>query len=834
MAGGEGSRLRPLTIGRPKPMVPIVNKSVISHILDLLAGYEITEVVITLRYMASAIQDFLGTDIHRGMKISYSIEESPLGTAGSVKHAAKYLGDDPFLVISGDALTDFNLSAITGAHKESGADATIALARVPTPLEFGVVITDEAGWVTQFLEKPSWGEVISDTVNTGIYVLPPEVLDLIPDNVMFDFSHDLFPKMLEKGKKIAGYVSDGYWCDVGNIEEYIRANSDLLQGRVKAMKPIGHHIGGEIYVGRDVEIAPSAQLFGPIYLGNEVKIKGDVVIHGPAVIRDYTVVDNYTRIERSVLWRNNYVGESSELRGAIIARQCSLKSNVHCFEGAVIGDGCILGEGAVIQSQVKLWPGKEIEAGATVNESIIWGNQGRRSLFSRYGVSGIVNIDLTSEFAAKLGAALGALLPKNSYVAINRDANRASRMIKRALISGLPGSGVNVLDLGTVAIPVVRYFVRSHEDVAAGVHVRLSPFDQRVLDIRFIDEQGLNLSTPSERQIERIYFREDFRRAYFNEIGAISYARDVVESYAQAFLDSIDQERIRARRFKIVVDYSHGLASEILSDIFTDLNVEVLMLNARMDEHKLAVLEEEFDANRVSMGKIVSVLEADLGIQFDVGGEKIFLVDNKGRILEDETAAALITELALRTDQDRGRTIAVPINASSIFDTIADWYEGHILRIRRNFHSLTSASGSPDVVMVADGSGNFIFPDFHPAIDGMFAAARLLEYLSLQNTSVADIVDYLPQVYTAKSQVHCPWQIKGTVMRRINERYADADVEKIDGLKIHFDGSKWVHILPNPEKPLCELFAEASNQAEADQLIEEFQAIVQEIVDNRA
>ena len=485
MAGGDGARLRPLTIGRPKPMVPVVNKPVMGHILDLLKSHGITDVVVTLRYLASVIQDFFGDGNNLGMNITYVIEDAPLGTAGSVKHAAAYL-DETFLVISGDALTDFDLTHIIHMHKARNALATITLTHVPNPLEYGVVITNAESYVDRFLEKPGWAELISDTVNTGIYVLEPAALELIPAGVPYDFSNDLFPAMLENHLPIYGHIADGYWCDVGNIAEYQRATGDLLYGRIKLAEPIGTHVGGGIWVGENVEIAPSAQLFGPVYLGNEVKIKGDVQIYGPSVIRDNTVVDNYSRIERSIAWRNNYIGENCEIRGAIITRQCTIKPKVVIYEGVVIGDNCALGEGCVIHADVKLWPHKQVDDGATVKESIIWGEQGRRSLFSRFGVSGVVNVDLTPEYAAKLSAALGAMLPKGSFVAINRDVHRSSRMLKRAMVSGLPSTGINVWDLGTVAIPVARYFVRTHSDTSAGVHVRISPFDQRVVDIRIM------------------------------------------------------------------------------------------------------------------------------------------------------------------------------------------------------------------------------------------------------------------------------------------------------------------------------------------------------------
>ena len=199
------------------------------------------------------------------------------------------------------------------------------------------------------------------------------------------------------------------------------------------------------------------------------RIKGGVAIHGPAAIHPYTIVDTRSHIDRSFVWRNSYIGEGAELRGAIIGQRCSLKTKAVVFEGAVIGDECTVGDNAVIHPNVKIWPNKEIEAGATVKSSLIWGSQARRALFGRYGVTGLVNVDLTPEFAARLSAAFGSTLPKGSTVTINRDPHRAARMIKRAMASGLPSAGVTVQDLESVPIPVARYFTAT-TDKAGGVH----------------------------------------------------------------------------------------------------------------------------------------------------------------------------------------------------------------------------------------------------------------------------------------------------------------------------------------------------------------------------
>src|SRR5258707_8421627 len=306
-AGGEGSRLRPLTINRPKPMVSIVNKPCLGHIFDLLKRHSIDDAFVTLQYLASVIQDHYGDGGGIGMRLRYSVEETPLGTGGSVRQIVPDL-DGTFLVISGDALTDSDLSKVIAFHRERNAAVTLTLVHVPNPLEYGVVITGEDGRITKFLEKPSWGEVFSDTINTGIYVIEPRVMERYAIGEKFDFSKDLFPQLLADGEPLFGYVAEGYWTDVGSIGEYSRANADLLLGKMKSA-PLGVEVQPGVFAGGDVVIDPSAKLSGPIYLGKGVRIAGGAEIIGPTVIRDAVTVDQAAYIESSIVWRNSYVGD---------------------------------------------------------------------------------------------------------------------------------------------------------------------------------------------------------------------------------------------------------------------------------------------------------------------------------------------------------------------------------------------------------------------------------------------------------------------------------------------------------------------------------------------
>ncbi len=822
MAGGEGSRLRPLTIRRPKPMVPIAGKPVMEHILNLLKRNGITEIIVTVQYLASNIEDYFGNGSQFGMHITYSREDVPLGTAGSVKNAEEQL-TEPFLVISGDALTDYNLKEIISYHEEKHALATLTLAHVHNPLEYGVIITNQEGHITQFLEKPSWGEVFSDTINTGIYVLDPKIFSYFEKDKPFDFSQELFPMMLRQGDPIYGYIASGYWCDVGNLAEYMRANADALNGQVEIEIP-AKNIGGNIWVEDGVQVDEEAQLYGPIYLGHDSKVRAGAIVHGPSSIGHYTIVDERAQVDRSIVWNNSYIGERAELRGAIVGSSTSIKSKAVMFEGSVIGDNSIIQEGAIIQPNVKIWPDKEIEAGAVVNTSIIWGSQGRRGLFGRFGVTGLVNVDITPEFATRLGAAYGAILSKGSTVCINRDAHRSSRMIKRGMVAGLPSAGINVDDINQVPIPVARYFIRN-TDAIGGVHVRTSPFDQRIIDVKFFDQNGLDINKTTERKIENLFFREDYRRVYIDDIGAIDVLPndEVLNRYLDGFYKVIDVKMIRQRKFQLVVDYAHSSAAQLMPGIFNRLGCEVIVLNTSANPSSNSLTLDEIDKEMNRLATITVTSNNNMGIRIDPSGERISVVDDRGRILDGTQLLAVMSSLFLR--KQHGGTVAVPVTAPNALQHIAQRYEGHILHTKVLPHALMMAASREGVVLAANDTGGFVFPAMQPAFDGMLAIASLLELLATFNMRLAEVVDDLPQYYLSRTTVNCPWENKGKVMRILSEQYRERRAKPIDGIKIDL-GKEWVLVLPDADRPLFHIVAESVSHDQAQALAEKYARVV--------
>lgn len=455
MAGGAGTRLRPLTCDLPKPMVPILNRPIAEHVVQLLKRHEITEIIATLHYMPDVLRDYFQDGSDFGVQMTYAVEEDkPLGTAGCVQNVADCL-DQTFLVISGDCITNFDLSAAIAFHHQKRAKATLLLARVPNPMEFGMVITDDDGSICRFLEKPTTGEIFSDTVSAGIYILEPEVLDYLSPNQASDFSKDLFPRLLAWGEPLYGYIDSGYWCDIGHLNSYRETQYDALRGEVR-LDPGYDALGPGIWVGQNTRIHPSAHLKAPILIGANCRIGPRAFIEAGTVIGDNVTVCADANLKRPIVWNGAILGEEAHLRACVIGRGVRVDRRAHVMEGAVVGSLSQVGEEAQISPAVRVWPSKQIESGASLSINLIWGHIAHRNLFSQGGVAGLANVDITPEFAVKLGAAYGSILKPGSQVMVSRDQRSISRMVSRSLIAGLMSVGVHVRNLEATAIPISR------------------------------------------------------------------------------------------------------------------------------------------------------------------------------------------------------------------------------------------------------------------------------------------------------------------------------------------------------------------------------------------
>lgn len=816
MAGGEGSRLRPLTSNTPKPMLPVANRPMMEHIVALCRRHGCTDVVATVAYLADVIRTYFDDGAEFGVDMRYAVEDVPLGTAGSVGNARATL-DDTFAVVSGDALTDIDLSAVIEAHRKAGAMATIVLYRAENPLEFGIVITREDGTIERFLEKPTWGQVFSDTVNTGIYVLEPEIFDFIPDGAASDFSQDVFPALLEKGIPIQGFVADGYWEDVGNLEAFAKAHRDVLDGRVD-VEMSGFEIAPRVWIGPDCEIHPDALIDGPALVGAHCNIAAGVSLRDHTVVGDNVVIRSDATLTRSVVFSNAFCDRATSITGTIVGKGADLREGVRTEADVVIGDGVTLGERAQLSTAVKVYPFKSVEAGAVVNTSVVWESRAARNLFGRRGVTGLANIDITPQLAVRLGMAYGSSLTRGALVSMSRDASRAARALKRAFTAGLNATGVSVDDLEIAPVPITRFSAGQN---AGGVTIRSSGADPQQIEIRFFASDGTNLAVQAQRKIERNFAREDFRRALAEEIGEIHYPPRTWEFYANALVAGVDLEAIRRRGAKVVLDYAFGTSSVTLPSVLERLGCDVLAINPYTAD---PTSRAQVRSDPARLGELVRLSGSDFGLRFDPDAERADVVDDRGRLLDWTTTTLFYVRQLCRTHP--GGRIVLPLSQTEAAQRMAGAAGGEIVWAKTSAVGLMEAAGEPGVI-AAIGEDGVIVPRVMPAPAATAQFVLTLELLAAQPGPMSEVVDALPRVHLLRDTVPTPWERKGTVMRTLVEESDPALTTLIDGVKVHTaDRSGWALVLPDPEEPLCHIWVEGADDEQARDLLQRWRTRV--------
>lgn len=844
MAGGSGTRLRPLTSHLPKPMVPVANKPMSEHIVTLLKRHGFNDVVFTLHYLPQAISDYFGDGSEWGMKIGYSTEEGrPLGTAGCVKAIQDQL-DETFLVISGDALTDIDLTKAIQFHREKKSKATLVLKRVENPLDFGVVICGNDGRIQRFVEKPGASEIFSDTVNTGIYILEPEVMLYVVMGREQDFSNDLFPLLLLRNEPMYGYVADGYWCDIGNLAMYRQAHKDVLEKKVEIELDLPEIEPG-IWVGEGSQIDSSVKLQSPLMIGTNCRVGKDANIEPYTVVGDNCLVQEKASLKQPVIWSNTYVGSETNLRACIICNNATIHRGAEILEGAVIGTTSVIGEEAQVMPDVRIWPDKAVDSGARVPTSLIWGTKAPRSLFGANGIVGLANVEITPEFAVNIAAAYGATL-KGGPVLVSRDYWGVSRMISRAIVSGLMSVGIEVQNLEGMPLPISRYYCKTQR--ASGlVHCRVSQREPDKIRLEFYDSEGVAITKAMERKIESTFFKEDFPRSLPADIGNINYPSRVREYYMGEYAKNVkgqvfEQDKVAfcvvpgtnytrvtkdgaltTQAPKVVLDYAMAETGVILPDLLGQLGIDSVVLNATIKGNPPR--QEERIAMRKQLADVVRALNADLGAQIGRNGEQLTLVDDAGQIIRGELLLAVVADIILRDKP--GRSIVVPVNASSVIEKIAARHNCKVVRCKASDADIGAVTSKvTDSVLGGSANGCFIFPEFQNGYDAMFTTGQVLEHLTYQGRSLRQAVAELPPLVYQVDSVHCPWERKGRVMRLLVEKHQDKPMELLDGVKIMTRPDHWILVLPDAVEPLVHVYADGVDLQQTSQDLNEYTQLV--------
>lgn len=748
MAGGEGKRLRPITCTVPKPMVPLLNKPIIDYSLELLKKHGFSEAVITVHYLAKVILEHIGNGQSFGLSVTYSDPGLKLGTAGSMKFALCG-AREPVLVLSGDGITDIDLSELVAAHRKSGADATIVLKSVDEPTEYGVALTDRSGMITRFIEKPEKNELFSDYANTGIYIIEPSAIELIADGADFDFSKDLFPLMLEKGMKLFGYKTEAYWCDIGNVSEYRRAQYDMLDGKLQ-FASVAETVD-DCLVESGAQISPESVLIPPCYIGKGAVI-GDGAIVGPhAVVCSGAVIGREATLKRSIVFSGSIVRSSAELRETVVCENAQIGSAVRLYGETVIGAGSIIESDSCVYPNAKIWPDKTVPAGTDCYENIVWGNVKKGPSFEDSVISGYGDTELTPETSVRIGSAIASVVGNDAAIALCSDGKPSSVMIRSALAAGINSQGADTYLLSRTSLDCFLYTVQSSGyDAGAYIHAD----GERNLRIELIDAEGLPIQGKVLRAVRQAFDEGESKPAVSAELGIQAKCEGFEYAY-ERHLSKFVSERGR----KVIKPTLFLEASETSYQI-----IERILTRSGWNVLRGAGRSSALNANEISV-------KVDPSGTFD-------LITSRAEAGDHAVKAVLIKK---RAETCHSEKVVMPSTICGEYRKLLKLPGTEIVYSKEDRASLMRASrqASASIEELYNSEAAVI------AVCDLFAAGEL------ENELLA-----LPKESRFERTAEVASCDRGRLLRKLSESESgDTNAELIDGYRLTFDAG-WVEIRP--------------------------------------
>ncbi|MBQ9950332.1 MAG: NTP transferase domain-containing protein [Clostridia bacterium] len=753
MAGGEGTRLRPITCTMPKPLVPVAGRPVIDYCVELLQKHEITDISTTLFYLGNMIEKHLGSGENYGVKITHSVTPIPLGTAGSVRFAASDT-NSPVLVISGDTLTDCDISHAYEQHKSRGACATIVLKQVSSPGEYGVALMDSDGRITRFYEKPSSGEVFSDLANTGIYILEPEVISMIPTDRAFDFSLDLFPLLLEKGMPVYGYEMQGYWCDIGGIKQYMQAQRDVLDRKTAFEPKAGNH--GGVYIEPGAHISENARISPPCYISAGAEIGENVRLESYSVIGKGVKIYENADIKRSVIMHDSVIHENTELRGAIICPNVTMDRYASAFESSVVGEHSVIGQSSSISCGASVWPDKHIKDNSSVCENIVWGT-GKRMEFTDTGVSGYCDTDISPETALRVGSSFASTLSPFGQIGIASDGRRVTSMLKRAATAGVISQGVDVMSFPHMPYSLFSFTVR-HLGLTGGIYISTATGDSHSAAMTLCDHTGTAVQSSVRRKVDKAFSMGEQKPVTHREIGIVEEITGTVKAYEAELLRNINCEKLHEKPITLLLDipaYLYEIAAPVL------LRQGVNVLSA--DTERGMNMQMKIAANNADIGCYISEQAHNPSPAFML---------KSGKSVQGSALLALFAYDALTGG--RHNRFTVPVTLPDEYARMLMDKGAQLITAPEQWHSWQRASYV----------NNTVLPEFFDPL-----AAILRMTVMCAEGKAEKMISDLPETY--KQEYTVPCNDFGKVLRNLSNEVHGEDTETIDGIKIHRDNG-WV------------------------------------------
>ena len=745
MAGGEGTRLRPLSLGRPKPMTPLLGRPVMGHIITLLKKHGITDICVTLCYRPQEIMDFFGDGSQIGVHLTYFVEQKPLGTAGSVKNCMGHLGGEDFLVISGDCVCDLDLGRLAAFHRERGAAATLALYRHPTPLEYGLVYTDASGKISRFVEKPSWGQVTTNFVNTGIYVLSPQAMERVPEQGAFDFGKDLFPGLLEGGIPLYGCPLEGYWCDMGDCGAYLDCVRDALAGKVKLDMGLPQRAPG-VWAAEPVPAGVS--LTAPCWIDRGVSLATGAKIGPNAALSRGASVGSGAQVQRCVLLEDASAGPGALLDGAVLCRGAAARTGAVLNPGTVLGENALAEEGAVLLERVRLWPGQTAPAGGCLSHSVTSGSQKGILHFDAGGViRGVPGEDLGPEALMALGSALGA----EGDLGLGCSDTPAARMLAQAAAAGAAAAGGRILSHG-LSCPAQGAWAAEAGRLPVSLFVEESG---AAVYLHLFDGQGLPLERARTRKLEHALLQGEARRVHAGQVGRVERQELTDQQWARETVRRARLGRPALRRVTAAV------GNQTAED--RALGQALAALGCRIEAQWRPGIPA-FHASR--------------------GGFRLTAQDERGAVLDPGQLLALVTLIEM---ENGSGAVAVPAQATAAVDLVAAGYSGRVLRLDRDGAAARERYAA--------------MPWLREAAS---AAVRICSRMEVAGQKLETLISKTPRFSAWTREVPLSSD-RGQVMQTLAREQPRAS--QGEGLRLHVGGG-WVYLVPLARRPALRVMAE--------------------------
>lgn len=708
LAGGEGTRMRPLTCDVPKPLLRLCGKPNIEYVLDMLFAAGCDEAIVTACYLADDIKAYvesIAPSRYRGMVVHAVEESEPRGTAGSVKSASSHFKSggngiagltEPFLVINGDCICDFDLKKFEDMHRESSNELSILVSHVKDPSEYGIVRVNKLGRVTEIAEKPDWSCVLGDLANTGIYFVNPSVMNYIKNGEFFDFARDLFPQMIRENKVIGAFELSGYWSDIGDIHSYIRTQFDMMFKKVNTSLKISSSFvstaDGKIPGGK-YKIIP------PVYIGKNVSVGEGSLIGPGTVLDDGCFVGANVHIKGSVLLPNTRVENGSRVTGAVLASGSTVKNGAELFDGAVLGANSIVGDKTVVLQNVLIWPAKLIPPRVRVYDNVVV-TPPERSIFDDGGIFGSVDGELLPETCARIGKACASMKP-GIKIGIATDNTRTAKVLKMALQSGAMASGAYIWDFGEAFMAQMPFFA-SFCGLDIGVFIGNDGLQRgnrethgNNVRMTFCDSDGLPLKRSKEREIERKIAKSDFARSDIDKGRDISSITSIRLIYSQ--------ELCRVARgslsgVNLAVECENPEIARLLRDSLDRLECSY---------------SDELIAKISRDGSLVSMVE---------------------RGFPEVSNDVLLAICCLNEFRD-GKDVALPGDAPGVIDDIAKMYSRKVLRY------YDSSENTPD------DNARRLAACQNWSKDALFITIKLLSIMRDRKKYLHELVEEIPKFY---------------------------------------------------------------------------------------